>query len=646
VNLKLLLAALLLTITHPASAVIGQDAKQEQVLDAEPEQLLAEAELLASLAGDYTTIKQPDRAIQLLEEALSFNQTLANPCHRLEILTSVAGNYALVGQETKSSALFAQAQKMLETTKYCEPEPSSSARNDPENWVIAAATRHAVDGRHDIALRIATSFGDKYLESMLLGLLNGYTDSELGQPDRDAEIQLKLADYYNRTGQSDKAVQIWLSLVNYYNETGQPDRAAKLQSLASKVEQTFKNSASSTQSQQTQAQTELSRCFAQKETNTLLSIGKIVETLDREQLRQILNICKEIERAKPADVPPLAFKALEQIVVVAQKIANPISRSRTLTAVANLYSSLEKDTEAAKLLDKALFDLQAATQSLRQGANPSPGLDPNSSTPKDLSPDQQLQWTSKINDATQAIGDIIAGYSNIGQFERALEVAKRLQTGELYLGVNFNYAYENVIPGIVAAYAKAGQFEQAFKLANGLRREGGRALVPIAEQYASIGQYQQAIDTALMIKNLEIQNKTNIIYNIIERAINAGKLDWAVQATQTIDWTKQATQATGQTIGGATNESRLYRNKLLLAIAREYAELRQFDRAIEAVNRMSSDEIGNYRRIKALSAIAGEYAQAEQTEEAVKLLEQAVKIARSISPPTLTSPRSSPFSTR
>jgi tetratricopeptide (TPR) repeat protein len=481
---------------------------------------------------------------------------------------------------------------------------------------------------------------------MLLGLLDAYRESDSGQPDREAEIQLKLADYYNRTGQSDKAVQIWLSLVNYYNETGQPDRAAELQSLASKVERTFESSSSSTQSPQTQAQTELSRCFAQKETNTLLSIRTIVETVDREQLRQTLNICQEVELAEQADVPPLAFKALEQTVVAAQKIANPISRSRTLTALANLYSSLEKDTEAAKLLDKALVDLQAATQSLRQGANPSPGLDPNSSTPKDLSPDQQLQWVSKINDATQAIGDIIAGYSNIGQLERALEVAKQLQTGELYLGVNFNYAYESVIPGIVAAYAKAGQFEQAFKLASGLRWEGGRALVPIAEQYASIGQYQQAIETALMIKGLEIQNKTNIIYSIIERAINAGKLDWAVQATQTIDWTKQTTQTTGQTIDGATNETRFYRNKLLLGIAREYAELRQFDRAIEAVDMISSDEIGNYRRVKALSTIAREYAQAEQTEEAVKLLEQAVKIARSISPSTLTPPRSTPFSTR
>ncbi|MBD2014957.1 hypothetical protein H6F96_13380 [Microcoleus sp. FACHB-53] len=612
-NIKLLLAALLLTLTHPSSAVIGQGAKQEQVLAAEPEKVLAEADLLASLAGDYTTIKQPDRAIQLLEEALSFNQTLANPCHRLQILTNVAGNFAFVGQEAKSSALFAQAQKILETTKYCEPEPSGSARNDPQTWVIVAAGSNAVEGRHDVALRIAASFGDKYLERMLLGLLDAYT-TDSRQPDQSAEIQLKLADYYNRTGQSDKAAQVWLSLVNYYNEIGQPDRAAELQSLASKVERTFKSSASSNQSQQTQAQTELFQCFAQKETNTLLATRTIEETLDREQLRQILNICKQVELAEQADVPPLAFKALEQIVVGTQKIANPISRSLTFTAVANLYASVEKDAEAAELLNKALSDLRAGAKNLRSDAG---------------------------FEASRALEEIIAGYLRIGQIDRALEVAQLVQTGKLNLAasdfsqvpVDSNFAYQSLMPPIVAFYAQNGQFEQALQLANTLGRgHRDEALLRIAEQYSSKGQYAQALKTAQMIKGLEVQNKVSVIYSIIERAINAGKLDWAVQATQTMDWTKQTTQATGQTMDGATNETRFYRNKLLLAIAREYAELRQFDRAIESVNRMSSDEFGKYRRVKALSAIAREYAQADQTEEAVKLLEQAVAIARSMSP--------------
>ncbi len=66
-QLKLLLATLLLTIpSSPVTAVLEPDAKR----------VFAEAQLLTSLAGDYTTIEQPERAIQLLEEALSLAASL------------------------------------------------------------------------------------------------------------------------------------------------------------------------------------------------------------------------------------------------------------------------------------------------------------------------------------------------------------------------------------------------------------------------------------------------------------------------------------------------------------------------------------------------------------------------------------------
>lgn len=582
-QLKLLLATLLLTIASPVTAVLEPDAKQ----------VFAEAQLLTSLAGDYTTIEQPDRAIQLLEEALSLNQALADSCPRLWILANVAGHYAFLGQETKSSALFAQAQKIIDTTEYCGAEPSSSDLSVPGFWVASAAASHADEGRQDIALRIATSFGDKHLEYTLIGLESRYS-GDSGQSELVAQVNLKLADYYNRTGKFDRIPS---------------------------------------QSSQDRARAELSRCLVRKEGRAVSSVWRITETLDRTQLAQVLNICKGVELTEQAtEVPTPSLKALEQIVVAAQERADPIARSRTLTAVANLYALLEKDAEAVELLNKALPDLQAATDSLRRGADESPGFDLYSSVPKDLPPDEQSQWASKISDATSGIEELISGYLNIGRLEQALEIARRLQTGELYLGVDFNYAYELVMPRIVAAYAKAGLSEQAFQLANDLKEERGRALVSIAEQYASLGQYQQAIETAVMINSLEFPNKASVIYDIIEGRIKAGKLDWALQATQSIDWTAQITQASDQTIDEATNQSRYYRNKLLLAIARDYAKLRQFDSALKAANMISSDKLGNYPKAKALSAIAREYAEVGRTEEAAQLLAQALEIARSISP--------------
>ncbi len=375
-QLKLLLATLLLTIASPVTAVLEPDAKR----------VFAEAQLLTSLAGDYTTIEQPDRAIQLLEEALSLNQALADSCPRLWLLANVAGHYAFLGQETKSSALFAQAQKIIDTTEYCGAEPSPSDSSLPGIWVASAAASHAEAGRQNIALRIATSFGDKHLEYTLIGLESRYI-GDSGQPELVAQVNLKLAYYYNRTGQFDRI---------------------------------------RSQSSQDRARAELSRCLVPEEPRAFSSVWRITETLNRTQLAQVLNICQGVELTEQAtEVPTPSLKALEQIVVAAQERPDPIARSRTLTEVANLYALLEKDAEAAELLNKALPDLQAATDSLRRGADESPGLDFHSSVPKDLPPEEQPQWTSKIREATSGIEEIISGYLNIGRLEPSFKTGSR-----------------------------------------------------------------------------------------------------------------------------------------------------------------------------------------------------------------------------
>jgi hypothetical protein len=116
-------------------------------------------------------------------------------------------------------------------------------------------------------------------------------------------------------------------------------------------------------------------------------------------------------------------------------------------------------------------------------------------------------------------------------------VAQLVQTGKLNLAasdfsqvpVDSNFAYQSLMPPIVAFYAQNGQFEQALQLANTLGRgHRDEALLRIVDQYASKGQYAQALKTAQMIKSLEVQNKASVIYSIIERAIEARELDWAV----------------------------------------------------------------------------------------------------------------------
>ncbi|MEQ8957822.1 MAG: hypothetical protein RLP02_07870, partial [Coleofasciculus sp. C2-GNP5-27] len=115
-------------------------------------------------------------------------------------------------------------------------------------------------------------------------------------------------------------------------------------------------------------------------------------------------------------------------------------------------------------------------------------------------------------------------------------------------------------------------------------------------------------------------------------AIEAEDLDWAMQTIQSINWTREATRSINQELESAQDISLLYRNKLLLAIVRQYAESRQFYRALEVVEKMDGDVIGNIRRVRGLAAIARQYAKVGQTGEATRLLKQAIDITRSISP--------------
>ncbi|MBW4487074.1 MAG: hypothetical protein KME12_04725 [Trichocoleus desertorum ATA4-8-CV12] len=281
--------------------------------------------------------------------------------------------------------------------------------------------------------------------------------------------------------------------------------------------------------------------------------------------------------------------------------------------VANIYGSLKKDIEATKLLDEALL-------SLKFGLN------------------------SKLDDrseASPALVAIIDGYLNIQRVDRALEVAQMVRDGEIKLAapdfadiaVGPKFAYDSLMPPVVAFYAKTGKFESALQLAYSLGR-GHRddALLRIVQQYASIGQHDKALQTAQAIKGLEFQNKARVIYDILAKAIEAGNLEWARQATQRLNWKAQATESITQELEQASASSLVYRDRLLLMIAREYAESKQFTQALSTTTQISMDESGKVHKAEALSAIARQYAKSGQPKESIGLLNQAVEIARSISP--------------
>ena len=608
-KLQLILSSLflapLLNLIHPISIVLSQD---------KAELALAEAELLSSLAGDYAIVRQKDRAIALLAEPLSLHQSLVEPCPKLSLLSSVAGQYAFIGEKAKSLELFTQAQDILKATEYCGSEPSSSSSSDPIIWISSASFNHAQIGQYDTAFQIATGFGDQYLEE-ILGIMS-YTNipNDPGLIQFNIAIQRRLADFYIQTKKFNKARTLSLALANYYKEKGEPEQANQFQTLASKIEPTEEDNSLSNQSPREKAQRTLVECLMKSKLLRPYTTWAIRSTLSPRELKPLLDLCKEAKvTGQNLEINDKVFQVFEQISVPARRISAPIKRADELAAIANIYGSLKKDVEATKLLDEALSSLKAGLK-------------------------------SKVDDrseASSALTGIVKGYLTIQQVDRAIEIAQMVRDGKIDLPygdvVEVDYRayinYGTLTPLIAAFYAEAGQFESALQFANSLGR-GHRddALLVIAQQYVSIGQHTKALQIAERIEELEFQNKSEVIYDILAGAIESGNLEWARQATLRLNWKAQATESITQELEQASTSSLVYRDRLLLMIAREYAESKQFTQALNTTAQISMDESGKVLKVKALQAIARQYANAGQPKAAVKLLNQAVEIARSISP--------------
>nr|WP_290228032.1 hypothetical protein [Trichocoleus desertorum] len=244
-------------------------------------------------------------------------------------------------------------------------------------------------------------------------------------------------------------------------------------------------------------------------------------------------------------------------------------------------------------------------------------------------------------EADSALIAIVSGYLRIERVDQAIEIAQMVRDGKIDLPTGdiaeVDYRsyvnYGRLTPLIVAFYAEAGQFESALQFANSLEKgHRDEALLVIVQQYVSIGQHAKALQIAETTEWLGFQNKAEVIYDILSKAIELGNLEWARQATLRLNWKAQATESSRQDREQAGASSLAYRNRLLLMIAREYAESKQFTQALKTTAQIGMDESGKVRKAETLSAIARQYAKSGQPKEAIGLLNQAVEIARSISP--------------
>lgn len=195
---------------------------------------------------------------------------------------------------------------------------------------------------------------------------------------------------------------------------------------------------------------------------------------------------------------------------------------------------------------------------------------------------------------------------------------------------------------IAVAHAAAGKFDRAVEIASGME-DNSATLAEIAHQCAAQGDYERALE---IVEGLDLPlYKALALTRIADSHLQAGRVDeagellaQALEETDTLDDDNdrpstlaeialklseagQAEQA-AEVLSKATNEAENadYRDALLAQIAASHARLKQYDRAVEVVEKITDV----YVTAAALSNLAAiEHAEEGRQADALQLLSDA-----------------------
>jgi thioredoxin-like negative regulator of GroEL len=286
---------------------------------------------------------------------------------------------------------------------------------------------------------------------------------------------------------------------------------------------------------------------------------------------------------------------------------------------------------------------------------------------------------SAVDAKLQVMSDTALAYASVGQPEPALAL--------------LNQAYQlaqtqktEQSSSWASYFAQVGAYDRALKIANSLKPEYDRlsARISIARAYSEAGQFTKALEIAKTVPDGELQPfsdipdpKVEVIQNIVQRSLQAGKPDLAIQAARSLKSGKsqvrvlrtiaQRYAAQGQTdkaltvLAQAAEVAKAEKSvvvvldrmtnysesnaRLLLDLARDYVDLKQTDRAIALLdiaaqsaktfdyttNSFASGSLSAAPlQVKALTEIALAYAELKRSQPAENLLDEAAKIAKTV----------------
>jgi tetratricopeptide (TPR) repeat protein len=312
--------------------------------------------------------------------------------------------------------------------------------------------------------------------------------------------------------------------------------------------------------------------------------GKLVETGQEDSAAQILSQALETVR-------PVVFEFEKD-------------KAMTLASIAQTYAKAGHFAQALEIASAVgLKDVQAGALSRIAGHLAAAGKTA-----------QAVQVASRALEAAEAIAnevdkawaqhEVAQATAGIGQRARALEIVRSIARPEVSVGSATEVAGQ---------FARAGEIETAARIlsqavadAQAATFERGQdkamALALIAHTYAAAGQFEQALATAGKVD--AARDASMVLIDIAAHAAKAGQPERAQQLLA------RSLERAGA-IGNAAEKSAVFQE-----IARAYAELGQFDQAIEAARKARPAE-----QARAFFAIAQAYAQARQYERALEMVQ-------------------------
>lgn len=600
-----------------------------------PSYSAVKTEALTDIATYYAKLNQPQQAAPLLSQALQASNSLQGEEFKAKALTAIAGGYQAIANSERAIALLDRALPLARAAQV----PNALRRA----WMLEPiAITYAKAGAFDKGLQVAQMIPDSmlsYRDGAIAAIAQQY--ALVGQFDRALEVVetiemasvkatalAQLARISERAGQSQQAQTLFeraltvtpdvpLPAILEYAEAGQLDaalaaadkiaeartRARTLLDLAARSETPEQQTAilkrAVAAARQIAGDYERSDLIKQAVEKLLATEQytvalQIVRSLDGEDFSSAsdkLDLLSQIaEQAIAAGEFALALQGID---AMAQGWVE--QRNRLLQAVAIGYAEAGQYDKAMPLVPpidnsgSAAYRVRTLTAIAQQAAAA------GESDRADALIDQALQVTDTLetpSQKTDALTALAIAFAKMGRGDQAEQLqAQALQLAQS-AGEPSHRGY--LLRQMVQQYIEAGSTRQAIATARGMEGEEEQSRL-LSEVVTDLLESER-VDTALpVIAALpKPEDKTRFLLEVADRYIARGEIDRATailprafEVAQTIEGPESRTiQVREDLVVDDTSD----RGSMFEAIALKYAEVGQYNRAVEVARMLQNPD--------------------------------------------------------